>query len=196
MPTRGRQGWAADAVRMFKEQTYPAKELVIIDDMMERSFPLGVDGDGIQYHIAPRLTIGAKRNLAVSRSAGDIIAHWDSDDVYSVDRLAFQAAMLTADLELVGFNQMEFVDTEGAGRWMYHASDCFPIGVSMVYWRSTWDARHFPDVNTGEDVQFGMGRKVRCVPADGRIIARVHGGNTSEKRGPIAQNPQQWQRVA
>jgi len=198
MPTRGRQQWAAEAVEMFHQQDYAEKELVIIDELMEPSFPGGIDAPNVQYHRAPRLTIGAKRNLAVSRASGDVIAHWDSDDTYRSERLSKQVAHLLSDnrLELVGFHRMEFVDANTGERFMYHASEWNPIGVSMVYWREAWELRMFNDVQSGEDVEFARDRRVACLPADGLIVARVHNGNTSEKRGPIATNPNQWRKLA
>lgn len=197
MPTRGRHQWAADAVRMFQEQTWPHKELVVIDDQMDRSFPNGLSGPGIQYHLAPRVTIGEKRNLAVSRSLGVIIMHWDSDDIYRADRMEHQVNLLLAcGADLTGYYEMEFVDADSGARYMYHASPGYAIGVSQCYWRDTWEKMRFDSVNEGEDSNFLNGRAVFCVPADGRIIARIHNDNTSDKRIRIPENPAQWQRIA
>ena len=38
MPTRGRQAYAIDAVSCFRCQTYPDKELIILDDADNPSF--------------------------------------------------------------------------------------------------------------------------------------------------------------
>lgn len=193
MPTRGRQGWAADAVRMFQEQTYPHKELVVIDDMNERSFQRGLNLPNVRYFVEPRLTIGQKRNLACSRALGDVLMHFDSDDRYRADRIEHQIALLTGnDVDLVGYNIMEFEDADTGERWMYHGSR--PIGVSMCYWRETWEERPFSTANVGEDSEFSEARRFFVCPADGRIIARKHFGNTSKKEPE--KNLHQWRRLA
>lgn len=197
MPTRGRQQWATDAVRMFQEQTWPSKELVVIDDQMERSFPHGLGGEGIRYHVAPRVTTGEKRNLAVSRASGAIIIHWDSDDIYRPSRMEYQVNLLiNSGADLTGFCEMEFQDVELGHRYMYHCSPGHAIGVSQCYWRDAWEARRFEAQDIGEDEEFGSRRSIFSVPADGHIIARLHNGNTADKRKHIAANPKQWQRIA
>jgi len=197
MPTRGRQQWAADAVRMFREQTWPSKELVVIDDMMERSFPNGLNGEGIQYHVAPRVTIGEKRNLAVSRASGEIICHRDSDDIYRADCMEHQVNLLiNSGADMVGYHELEFEDAELGIRYYYRASGGYPIGATQCYWRDVWEAKRFEPKDTGEDEAFFGGRSTFCVPADGRVTARIHSGNTSDKRVHIPTNPAQWQRIA
>lgn len=188
MVTRGRPKWASEAVKMFEVQTYPNKELSIIDESGSRSFPglnLWTARDG--------LTIGAKRNIAIATSTGEIIIHWDDDDIYSPDRIQHQVDfLLSRAVDMVGYHEMEFIDEENQKRYLYRASPNYAIGVSQCYWREIWEARKFEDKNEGEDNAFWMGRSVACCPADGRIVARIHGGNTSEKRGPAKDNPAQW----
>src|SRR5678815_5053812 len=135
MPTRGRRGWAADAVRMFKEQTYAHKELVIVDDQMEPSFASGVPDPGIIYVKAPRIPVGGKRNLACSRARGQIIVHWDSDDVYRMDRIAHQVTMLLEnDVDLVGYNELDFEDVDTGEQYVYvSSSQLYAAGVSLCY---------------------------------------------------------------
>jgi len=194
MPTRGRRGWAADAVRMFKEQTYPNKELVIIDDRMEPSFVNAIIEPGIVYKKHSRITVGGKRNLACSQASGHIIVHWDSDDVYRRDRIEHQVAMLLGnDVDLVGYNELDFEDADTGARYLYVAGDPFyAAGVSFCYWREIWEQRQFESIDTGEDTEFWRNRRVLCCPADGRIIARIHHGNTAEKRSEIPKHPHCW----
>lgn len=195
MPTRSRHGWAHAAVQMFLAQTWPEKELIIIDDMREPSFPHGVIGAGVQHHLAPRYPVGAKRNLAVSRSAGEIIMHWDSDDIYSPDRMEYQVGMLleNPDADLVGFHRMQFVDEEAGRRYQYFCSPGHAIGVSHCYRREAWEKKRFNQVDQGEDEAFLNGLRVLTTDAEHRIVARIHSGNTCAKRPMIARNPAQWE---
>jgi glycosyltransferase involved in cell wall biosynthesis len=183
MPTRGRRGWAVEALRMFEAQTYPAKQIVIVDDFSDPSFEEAPPD--VVYVLAPGLTIGGKRNLACSRADGQIICHWDSDDMYGPERIASQVAQLLAsEADLVGYHIMPFIESDGQRRdFMYHGSPSYPIGVSLMYWRDSWAAKPFPAENIGEDSAFLAGRKCAAFDgSDGLIVARIHNGNTSEKR--------------
>ncbi len=138
----------------------------------------------------------------------DIIAHWDSDDYSHPNRLTEQVALLVSSgADAVGFNSMLFWDTrvrimdvtsggapwtESALRneaWLYCAVNPQHIlGTSLLYWRSTWERQPFDDVPSGEDTRWiaKLGKKAFGVPSDmhhydgePRMIASVHGGNSS-----------------
>jgi glycosyltransferase involved in cell wall biosynthesis len=189
MPTRGRQRWASEALAMFLAQDYPLKELVIIDDLSDPSFLH--PPEGAIYERAGRLNIGAKRNLACSRANGDVICHWDSDDMYRPDRISSQLERLIAsNADLVGYNAMDFVDASTGKRYEYHGTPGYCIGVSMMYWRDSWQKRPFDPIDVGEDNAFMAGRTCVSSESDGQIIARIHDGNTSDKRQHM--NTKQW----
>ncbi len=197
MPTRSREILAHQALQMFLDQTWPNKEIVIIDDLEDRSFAMTPDFDGVRYRLMERrLTIGAKRNIAIKNAAGSIIVHWDSDDSYREDRISHQVELLMSrGVEMVGYNTMEFRDYQTPESRMYYGMPGYPIGVSMCYWKRVWEARQFKDIDVGEDNDFKDGRTVYAVPAGGRIVARVHDGNVSDKRDPWKKNPEQWRAI-
>jgi len=194
MPTRGRAKLAAEAVQMFREQTYENRELIIIDDRAEPSFQDAPEGS--VYFLESSLTIGAKRNLACSRASGEVILHWDSDDRYSPDRIEHQVGLLLShDVDMVGYNIMEFEDVANGRRYLYNGAPGYCIGVSQCYWRDTWEQRPFADVQIGEDESFWFGRRVYSEPAGERIVARIHSGNTSDKRVSIAEGNCKWTQI-
>lgn len=200
MPTRLRGEMADAAVRMFHDQTWARKELIIIDDVTGRSFDrfaTGWNPDGVYYGLAPNLTIGEKRNVAIANASGEIIMHWDSDDIYSPDRMLDQVIRLLENdgAEMTGYHAMEFVDEAGQHRYLYDCGPGHAIGVSMCYWRSAWEFRRFRHIEEGEDMDFARGRRIASAPADGRIVARIHEGNTSDKRTAIARNPAMWKSI-
>src|SRR5688572_15862161 len=51
MPTRGRVAFAKHALESFHSQTYPNKQLIILDDADDRSFPEGVNHPLVTYAI-------------------------------------------------------------------------------------------------------------------------------------------------
>ena len=182
---------------MFEAQTYPAKELIVIDDQMEPSFPDSLSRAGIRYVVSVRHPIGAKRNMAVSMAAGAVIMHWDSDDIYRADRIEHQVGMLlTNEVDIVGYHTMETIRTTDGIRRLCVCKEGYCIGVSLCYWREIWEKRPYCSIMAGEDDIFqGTWRKV-TVPADGRIIVRAHPGNTVDKMQSMDVDKKQWQEMA
>lgn len=193
MPTRGRPEFAADAVRQFQRQTWPEKELIILDDPDAPSFTTPPADPQIEYNrCARRWTVGEKRNIAVARSLGGIIAHWDDDDWYSQDRLEDQVQrLLSSNSMLTAYCPVPF--TDGVRWWDYcNPRPDYGVGASFMYRREFWRANPFAGRMVAEDDQFldaARGR-VAIAPGRGLMIARIHPGNTSP-RDPQG-NPKQW----
>lgn len=92
MPTRNRRLFVQQAIRLFQEQDYPNRELVIFEDGDEFNWEIAL---GLNYHYVPgRMSIGEKRNRACQIARGDILCFWDDDDYYGPQRLSLQAAPL------------------------------------------------------------------------------------------------------
>lgn len=197
MPTRGRQLLAAAAVQCWLNQTYRPTELVIIDDMDAPSFPGGLSLPGVQYHmLRRRLTIGEKRNLACSRAVGEVIAHFDDDDVSAPGRLADQFEQLQATGKpLTGYRTMAL--TDGANWWRYTGPNDYALGTSLMYLRSWWAANAFLGEQVGEDNAFITPARatgqISVTDAGEFMYARIHAGNTSVKEP--GKNPTQWKRI-
>jgi len=71
--------------QVFKAQTYPQVELLILDDSPEPSaFYAALADDKVHYVHSPEpLTLGQKRNYLAEIAMGDIIMHFDDDDYYA-----------------------------------------------------------------------------------------------------------------
>ncbi len=81
MPTFDRRRFVPDAIDGFWSQTYPDRELVIVDDGTDPIADLVPDDPMIRYvRLDQRLKTGAKRNAACRAARGDVIVHWDDDD--------------------------------------------------------------------------------------------------------------------
>jgi glycosyltransferase involved in cell wall biosynthesis len=83
----------------FLNQTYPHKELLILDDTPEPSvFFKNLKDDRVRYiHAWKRLTIGEKRNQLLDQAKGELIAHFDDDDFYAPGYLDFMIKALGKD---------------------------------------------------------------------------------------------------
>lgn len=94
-PTYGRPERHEQLHRVFADQTWPDKDLWLLDDSPEPSpFFRQLQDRRVHYlHSAGRMPIGAKRNWLLACSRGDVIAHFDDDDWYAPD---FLTTMVTA----------------------------------------------------------------------------------------------------
>ena len=181
-PTRARPTFIQRAIDCFLSQTWPDRELLILDEEFAPSLPGDPHLPGVRYErLRTRLTVGAKRNLCCSRAHGDLIAHWDDDDWSAPGRLLDQIErLIDSDAPMTGYDAMEFREENG-GRWLYslprHA-----IATSLLYLKSYWAKHPFSDLNCGQDETFSMGcRQLVTVPADGLMWASIHPGNTSPR---------------
>lgn len=181
MPTADRHKWAQEAVDMFRRQTWPWKELVIVDDG-KVPFAPALDSEIRLIRLRSKHSIGCKRNVAVAAARGLVVCHWDDDDIYADTRIEDQVTRLMEhDAMVTGYHTMNFQMEDGS-LWQYaaHRPD-YAIGVSLMYRREYWE-RHggFDDKSVGEDTSFCFQGAV-CAPANDLIIARGHAGNTAPK---------------
>jgi glycosyltransferase involved in cell wall biosynthesis len=185
MPTRGRREWAQSALDCFLRQSYPLKELVIIDDLADPSFKS--PGLGIEYWLSQSRNIGWKRNEACRMATGEIIMHWDSDDWSNSDRMAEQVAFLEASgKQVTGYSTLLFHEGN-TGKWGRYLGDRhYSLGTSLCYFKSWWERHPFNEaVTVGEDNQFVSDavNEGAFISQEGRgmMVARVHTDNTTPK---------------
>lgn len=182
----------AAAIRCYESQTYPNRELVLVD--------------GRQF-----ATIGETRNCGNDTATGDIIAHFDDDDWSHPNRIAEQVALLqSSGADAVGYNEALFwregrliydrvADesyTDSGSALLYSNRDPrYCLGTSLCYWRKTWERKPFRATSSGEDFHFCEGLHTLSSTSmpqyhpylhgsipdiEPRLIARIHAGNTSK----------------
>lgn len=192
MPTRGRREFARLAVESFLAQTYEPKELVVLDDYRDPSFPAGKATFQAQHPIIYELdkapgTIPARRNRCCAIAGGEIICHWDSDDWSAPERISDQVARLEEhSAEVTGYSSPFFWDVAKSKLYQYLARPKFAVGTSLCYRKRFLNEFRFPEaLSHGEDnemVEFARRRNVLAVALGGpMIVARVHPDNTCKK---------------
>ena len=101
------------AIASFRAQTYTNKRLVIFNTgpiVGVHDLPLVAEVGWADS--ARKWSIGELRNEANSIIAGDVICHFDDDDLSHRSRIAEQVALLQASgAECVGYNEAVFWDT-------------------------------------------------------------------------------------
>ncbi len=190
MPTCGRQEWALQAIECFLAQDYPNKELIILDDAEQPSFPgLVRESAIVKYsHHVDRLTIAEKRNRCCGLTSGEIIIHFDDDDWSAPDRISDQVKRLEESGKAVtGYCTMPFWDEQTQKPYLYKCNpNTWAVGTSLCFQKSWWAAHRFSESKyQREDNGFSNdarnAREIITVPCDGKMVARIHANNTVPK---------------
>lgn len=164
------------------EQTWPNKELVIVDDADAPSFS-GAPAGTVYERVRTRKTVGAKRNLACSIARGELICTWDDDDISAPGRIEDQAVrLLSLGVEMTGYCPVVFVG-DGGARLYASPSRIFAPGATIMYRRDFWRAHPFADVQISEETQFIKHARtsIAIVPGGDMMACRTHRGNTSPR---------------
>jgi O-antigen biosynthesis protein len=186
MPTRNRGELARQAIRMFLAQTYPNRELIVVDDGEEDLGEIGSD-QGIKLErLSKAHALGAKRNIACELARGDLVAHWDDDDWYAPDRLARQVEAMIDGADACGSGSLYHLDTR-TNRWFvytYRGTRPWVAGTTLMYRRQCWLGGGFEPVSSNEDFRFLLGlERVVDLRRPELCVVRLHDKNTSSRIG-------------
>lgn len=99
MVTADRRAFCRRSLRCFNRQTYPNRELVVVDDGAQDLTPVldVVPNEQLRYVRLPvdqDYILGALRNIGLDAATGKFIVQWDDDDWYHDERIERQAAVL------------------------------------------------------------------------------------------------------
>ena len=114
MVTRERDTLARKSIECFRQQSYPHKELVVIDDGEDKRLEHWVrslEDQSIAYLRLPdeKRSLGELRNLSIQKACGQYIAQWDDDDLSHPDRLLIQMSAMAAASVQVSFLQRQII---------------------------------------------------------------------------------------
>lgn len=199
MPTRGRPQLAQKAVQCFLSQTYPNKQLLILDDADEPSFrdPLVPLLPEVSYfrREGKRMNIAEKRNELCQFATGEIIMHFDDDDWSSPSRMADQVQRMEETAkQLTGYHSLLFYCASPEAFHKYHGKVNYGLGTSLAYTKAFWKQHPFHQASNkphGEDnnmiVAGRNANEIIAVDAEQRMVALIHSGNTCRKHVEGAQ---------
>jgi glycosyltransferase involved in cell wall biosynthesis len=210
MPTFNRRRFIPLALERFREQTYPNRELLIVDDGTDPVGDLVREEPAVRYlRVDRRMRIGAKRNLACAEARGEIVAHWDDDDWYSRDRLARQAApIVRGDADVTGLEnrfvlQMPFGRFWTTNRQLHRSMFvCDVHGGTLVFRRSIWTSGiRYPEIDLAEDAEFvrnavSRGRRLVRLDNDGTFVYVRHNTNAWKFDTGTFLDPAGWSETA
>jgi glycosyltransferase involved in cell wall biosynthesis len=194
-PTYNRLSMHEPLCSIFQSQTYPDKELWVLDDSPRPStfFEKCADRQVHYIHSPQKQHIGAKRNQLVAMATGQVIAHFDDDDFYAANYLTSMVeALIAQDADFVKLSSWNERRLRDGHRRVFDArhqvhGNMWGWGFSFMYRRSVAAHVSFPNQNLGEDyifVQALQARGLKTVQVDGGtewVEHVLHGRNASRK---------------
>jgi hypothetical protein len=194
--TRDRRAFFPLAKYCMVAQTYPEDKIewVIVDDGKDQIKDLVTDLPNVTYVLLDDpLTIGAKRNLAISKAKHDILVMLDDDDVYPNNSLISRVAHMLAEpkKECLFSTVIPCYEIHETKSFMNVPPMTLPMSqrvseATLCFTRKFWETRGFPDQQIAEADAFIRGREQMCrelSPQD-VIVSLVHKKNTSARKPP------------
>jgi hypothetical protein len=143
-PRRG--AFVRDALASFRLQTYPATELVVVND----GRPMRAAGPRQRVvQVPPGLPLGAKRNVGLGAARGEFVAMWDDDDFSLPERLAQQVKLARATgADYVRSTVIWLADEDLRVVRMFHD---FCYCTAMMRRTAALRCGGFPEIDLAED---------------------------------------------
>ena len=191
MVTGDRAWLCRRSVGCFLRQTYPNKELIVIDDGVEDLGPVLADvpsADLVYVKLDKRSDnlLGHLRNLSLDRARGEYVAQWDDDDWYHPERIERQAAVLRQGHQACSLSAtLMHLDTD---RFVDHPYlGMLKGGVPGTIMHVASRALRYPKVRRAEDTAYlhawRQSDYVSLPRSDSHLFIRCfHGTNTWEAR--------------
>lgn len=192
MPTMpSRRPFIHQAIKYVLRQTYPNKELVIVDSAPGNPEEFAGYPDFVRYFEKEgNLRIGAKLNYGIEKARGDILHKTDDDDWYHPEIISDLWKLISPDPE------RSVTRLVGAGvlllsSWKFKITPDAPwiLGASIMFHRRFWERNTFrEDIERGVDHYFRLSSVPHSdvvLPRKDRLVFVRHGlGHTwNEERG-------------
>ena len=120
--TYNQAAYIEEALRSACEQTYPHKEVIVVDDGSSDETPdrIRAFSDRVIYLCQRNQGIAASRNAGIRRASGDLIAFLDGDDVWEPEKLAVQVAAVERhpDSGLIVVDGVQFSEAGVLQEWL------------------------------------------------------------------------------
>ena len=170
LPTRDRPDLLGMALRCYSEQSWPNRELLVLDDGQERPVdPAAVEAVGgrvVRYR--DPLLLGDKLNDGAARASGMILHKWDDDDWYDPDFITAQAAPILdawRDGSVPAASGRRYFSLFFLESWRLITSQTATLTGHMMVTRDAWETVPFAAIRgAGTDVAFSSALKAADIP--------------------------------
>ena len=177
--TRNRPQFVPQALRCFRRQTYPNRELIVVDDSDRSQERLWTRSRKVRYiRIGSFTPSGTKLNIGVHAARGGIIQILDDDDYYGPEFLAGSVSRLPRSQTTVVARCCFLVLLRGRRELRHSGHGWNPS--SICFHRALWEKRPYRDLNQSSDSWFlrdHQPRIVRVCDIEQYMVVR-HGANT------------------
>jgi glycosyltransferase involved in cell wall biosynthesis len=191
MTTRDRPGLLSIALECYRRQTYPHRELIVVDD--GGAFPADADAvaaaGGHLIRVPEGTSLGAKLNRGASEARGPLCQKWDDDDWYAP---RFLETMVYAYLRHNAVIRRPTIAYQRRSLWFdlerWQVQD-WPIeelaGGTLLFAREDWEKHPFRPVRRSEDVWFAVDQMKAdaslALVADGTSYVYVRHNGSSDR---------------
>ena len=194
--TRDRRVFLPLARYCMVAQSYPESKIewVIVDDGKDQIKDLVSDIPNVNYVLVDEpMTIGAKRNLAVSRASYNIVVVMDDDDVYPNNSILSRVThlMMEPAKQCLFSTVIPCYDIHETKSFMNVPPITLPMSqrvseATLCFTRDFWLERPFPDDQIGEGDAFIHGREQMCreISPQDVIVSLTHKKTTSARKAP------------
>lgn len=188
LPTKDRPGFLAQAIRCFLRQSYPDRELIIVDDGFESSENIVTPDKRITYlRLSAPTSLGKKLNLGINNAQGGIIQKLDDDDYYHPEFLdtTIEALMEMNSSQAVAAFDSFLVLLTDTGELKYSGKG-WAAGGTLCFYRSMWEHHNFRDITAGEDWFFlkdAEPEQIKVTNPELYILVRHNYGHTWNRMG-------------
>ncbi len=197
MPTKNRREFIPRALKMWREQDYPIRELIIIEDGEDNiSDLLDVRDVWMRYQRFTG-TLGAKLNRGRDCSSGQILIQWDDDDFQAPNRISLQVQHLQmTGMSFVAFSSLIYYrEGQDYGR-EYTGNAWYATGSTHCYTRAWALAHPRPDMTVGEDeiavAEARAHRALSTISGTRVLVACTHDSNCSARSNKAEGNYGSW----
>lgn len=153
-PTYNRIHLIQEMIWMFKNQDYPNKELIIVNDNPNIFFTCNEE-DVFVYNFPKMQSLGEIRNMLIDLSRGELVHFWDDDDVRDKDALSklyqFYAERKPSTLAVAFENYVYFENYVPAKETANGGNHIF-FGLFSKNYTNLF--RFDPNLHLGEDQDF------------------------------------------
>jgi glycosyltransferase involved in cell wall biosynthesis len=187
LTTRDRPRFLQIALRCYAHQTYPRRELVVVDDGAR--WPADPDAvaraGGRLIRVVPGTPLGMKLNRGIAESTGDLCQKMDDDDWYGpgfLERMVrtWRTSQRHLSWPMVAGHAPYLVFD--VNRWEIRSNPGHVFaGGTLLFARQVWEQRPFRPVVKAEDGwflldQLQLGTRLVYVANDSSFLLVRHGG--------------------
>jgi hypothetical protein len=153
---RERYGMARIAIECFKKQTYPNKNLLIVNHGEESLWCNDPRVRELRFQKSRWHTVGDLRNLALEHATGDFIINWDDDDWHHPLRMEVQMRARGPDTAVLLKTRIHHSLVNGCSLYAE-----YPAGAEATILHPRNVAFRYPSLLRGSDTVFAQRFAVR-----------------------------------